>query len=144
MFAPPLMPGIFANLFFRGLCVCVCLPSRQVEMLGELMFQSHTSYSRCGLGSVGTDRIVQLVRRAGIRAGLYGAKITGGGSGGTVAVLGHVGAGQAVADVAGRYAREFRHRPHVFEGSSPGALAFGHLRLRPTRRAAAEEEEEEK
>jgi galactokinase len=36
---------------------------RQVEMLGELMYQSHQSYSGCGLGSVGTDRIVELVRR---------------------------------------------------------------------------------
>lgn len=104
---------------------------RQVEMLGELMYQSHQSYSACGLGSVGTDRIVELVRRAGIKRGLYGAKITGGGSGGTVAVLGHVGAGEAIDDVVARYQRELGHKPHIFTGSSPGALAFGHLRLRP-------------
>jgi hypothetical protein len=30
-----------------------------------------------------------------------------------------------------RYALEFGHKPYVFTGSSPGALAFGHLRLRP-------------
>ena len=104
---------------------------RQVEMLGELMYQSHQSYSACGLGSVGTDRIVELVRRAGIKRGLYGAKITGGGSGGTVAVLGHVGADEAIDDVVARYERELGHKPHIFTGSSPGALAFGHLRLRP-------------
>ena len=51
------------------------------------MYESHASYSACGLGSDGTDRLVQLVREAGPAAGLYGAKITGGGSGGTVAVL---------------------------------------------------------
>ena len=104
---------------------------RQVEMLGELMYQSHASYTACGLGSDGTDRLVELIRRAGVKRGLYGAKITGGGSGGTVAVLGHVGAGEAVEAVVDQYTREYGHKPYVFTGSSPGALAFGHLRLRP-------------
>lgn len=51
--------------------------------------QSHAGYSRCGLGSDGTDRLVALVRQEQARAKqhqesplLYGAKITGGGSGG--------------------------------------------------------------
>ena len=56
--------------------------------LGELMYGSHASYGHCGLGSPGTDRLVELVRREGTASGLYGARITGGGSGGTVAVLG--------------------------------------------------------
>ena len=80
---------------------------RQVEMLGELMYQSHASYTACGLGSDGTERLVELVRRAGVKRGLYGAKITGGGSGGTVAVLGHVGAGEAIEAVVDQYALEF-------------------------------------
>jgi L-arabinokinase len=54
----------------------------RLALLGELMYQSHASYSACGLGSNGTDRLVELVRDAGAAAGLYGAKITGGGSGG--------------------------------------------------------------
>src|SRR5208337_3850763 len=49
--------------------------------MGELMYGSHASYSACGLGSDGTDLLVELVREAGLAAGLYGAKITGGGSG---------------------------------------------------------------
>ncbi|MBC7932492.1 MAG: GHMP kinase, partial [Rubrivivax sp.] len=60
---------------------------REQESLGELMYESHASYSACGLGSAGTDNLVELVRAAGVSLGLYGAKITGGGSGGTVAVL---------------------------------------------------------
>jgi hypothetical protein len=36
---------------------------RQLEVLGELMAQSHASYGRCRLGSDGTDRIVALVRK---------------------------------------------------------------------------------
>ena len=103
------------------------LTERRRELLGELMYQSHASYSACGLGSEGTDLLVELVRAAGPRRGFYGAKITGGGSGGTVAVLGRPGAD--VSLIADAYAARTGHRPQVFSGSSPGAAAFGHLRL---------------
>ena len=93
--------------------------------LGELMYDSHDSYGRCGLGSQGTDRLIALVREEGPAAGLYGARITGGGSGGTVAVLGRRDAAPAIARVADAYARHTGHRPHVFTGSSPGVAAFG-------------------
>lgn len=53
--------------------------------LGELMYESHQSYSRCGLGADRTDEIVNLAKALG--QGIAGAKITGGGSGGTVCVL---------------------------------------------------------
>jgi L-arabinokinase len=91
-----------------------------VEM-GDLMYGSHASYSACGLGSVGTDRLVEMVRQAGPRAGLFGAKITGGGSGGTVAVLGRAGADEAVAAIASRYGELAGRGGYVFTGSSPGA-----------------------
>lgn len=94
--------------------------------LGELMYESHASYGRCGLGSDGTDRLVALVRAEGPAGGLYGARITGGGSGGTVAVLGRPDATAAVARVADAYERQTGYRPHVFAGSSPGVAAFGH------------------
>jgi galactokinase len=100
------------------------------ELLGELMYQSHASYSACGLGSVGTDLLVERVREAGAARGLYGAKITGGGSGGTVAVLGRSDAEAIVMNIAERYAGETGRAPHIFSGSSPGAAAFGHLRLK--------------
>lgn len=90
--------------------------------LGELMYGSHASYSGCGLGSEGTDRLVAMVREAGPAAGLYGAKITGGGSGGTVAILGRADAGTKVAAIAERYAAESGRTPYLFEGSSPGAV----------------------
>ena len=93
--------------------------------LGELMYESHASYGQCGLGSPGTDRLVDLVRREGPASGLYGARITGGGSGGTVAVLGRRDAGAAIARVAEAYERDTGYRPYVFAGSSPGVLAFG-------------------
>ena len=97
--------------------------------LGELMYAAHESYGACGLGSTGTDRLVELVRTAGPERGLYGAKITGGGSGGTVAVLGASTAAASVAAVALAYARESGHSPHLFSGSSPGAAQFGLARL---------------
>jgi L-arabinokinase len=101
---------------------------RSLERLGKLMYESHASYSACGLGSPATDRLVALVRDAGPRRGFFGAKITGGGSGGTVAVLGRRGAD--VQAVASAYAEETGLPPRVFSGSSPGAAAFGHIRLR--------------
>ena len=101
---------------------------RLAEM-GELMYQSHASYSACGLGSPGTDRLVELVREAGPQSGLFGARITGGGSGGTVAVLGRHDAADAIAGIAEKYAADFGRAPRVFAGSSPGSAAFGHLKL---------------
>ena len=50
------------------------------------MYQSHDSYSQVGLGSAGTDRLVALAKEHRGQ-GIYGAKITGGGSGGTVCFL---------------------------------------------------------
>ncbi|MGA9772313.1 MAG: GHMP kinase [Blastocatellia bacterium] len=99
---------------------------RELESLGDLMYRSHASYSACGLGSAGTDLLVELVRST---EGLYGARITGGGSGGTVAVLGRHGADAEIERVADEYARRMNYRPHIFSGSSPGAAAFGHLKL---------------
>jgi L-arabinokinase len=100
----------------------------QARKLGELMYESHESYSRCGLGSDGTDTLVALVR-ASAGEGLYGAKITGGGSGGTVAVLGRRGAGGAVRNVAARYREQTGYEPAIISGSSPGANDFGYLKV---------------
>src|SRR5262247_1972368 len=101
----------------------------RMKLAGELMYQSHASYSACGLGSAATDRIVELAREAGPGQGIYGAKIPGGGSGGTVAILSHRDAGAAVARVAEKYASETGYQPYIFYSSSPGSAEFGHLRL---------------
>jgi L-arabinokinase len=95
--------------------------------LGKLMYESHASYSACGLGSASTDLLVELVRATGVNQGLFGAKITGGGSGGTVAVLGDREAETAVKNVADRYTALMGYEPYIFSGSSPGSAAFGHL-----------------
>ena len=103
-------------------------PEVEVEM-GRLMCESHHSYGACGLGSGGTDRLVELVTAEGPDRGLFGAKITGGGSGGTVAVFGTLSAEQVVRDVAARYAEETGRPARVFTNSGPGADETGVLLL---------------
>lgn len=108
-------------------------PSRsQLPLLGELMYQSHASYSSVGLGSAATDAIVQLVREAGPASHLYGAKITGGGSGGTVCIIGEAcdEAEAAVARLLAEYTRRTGREPYVVTGSSIGAVEFGVRRVR--------------
>jgi galactokinase len=97
------------------------------EELGELMYASHQSYTALGLNSEGTDLLVDLVRK---ERSLFGAKITGGGSGGTVALLGNQNSHTAIERIAKAYANETGHQPYIFSGSSSGSAAFGHLRLR--------------
>ena len=92
---------------------------RRAELLGELMFQSHASYSRLGLGTRATDAIVDEVRRLGWRNGLLGARISGGGSGGTVAVLGRDDAEPRVRAIAARFGGG------IVDCSSDGASRFG-------------------
>ena len=97
--------------------------------MGALMFRSHASYSACGLGSDGTDRLVDLVAEVEPAQGLFGAKITGGGSGGTVAVFGTEAARSAVHHIARRYEEETGVRAFVFDGSGPGAEEIGIVTL---------------
>ncbi len=100
--------------------------------LGQLLYASHASYSACGLGSAGTDLLVEQVRRAGPESGLFGAKITGGGSGGTVAILARADATATVSALAEAYASATGRAAHVFAGSSPGALRLPALRKKLT------------
>jgi galactokinase len=115
----------------RGLTSAAAAWPHDAMRLGALMYESHASYSACGLGSAGTDKLVALARDAGPAHGIYGAKITGGGSGGTVAVLADAAAGDTVRALARHYAEDSGRDPHVFEGSSPGAARIGAIRLEP-------------
>lgn len=105
------------------------LDEQRFGRLGELMYQSHASYSACGLGEGRTDLLVNLCRQAGGTRGALGAKITGGGSGGTVAILAR-DAAKTAQEIAAEFKAETGENPYVFTGSSPGAAEFGTLRLR--------------
>lgn len=114
---------------FRQLLAGGAATEKERLQLGELMYQSHASYGACGLGSSGTDRLVALVRAAGPTAGLYGAKITGGGSGGVVAVLARAGSRATVEGIAREYERLTGRSAMVLGGSSDGAARFGVRRI---------------
>ncbi|WCJ30540.1 arabinose kinase [Euphorbia peplus] len=114
----------------------------QLTSLGELLYQCHYSYSACGLGSDGTDRLVRLVQEMqhcksskSDNGTLYGAKITGGGSGGTVCVIGRnsLSSSQQVFEIQQRYKSATGYLPFIFEGSSPGSAKFGYLKIRRRR-----------
>ncbi len=101
--------------------------------LGDLMFASHAGYAACGLGDPTADWIVEQVRQGRARGnGLWGARMTGGGLGGTVAILGER---TKVWLETLRIKRDLIARsggtPAVLRWSSDGARAFGVLRLDP-------------
>jgi L-arabinokinase len=100
------------------------------SLLGELMYLAHLGYSQCGLGSGATDKLVELVRTEKGH-GLLGAKITGGGAGGTVAILGwnRPDAEDAFRRVVEQYATWSKSEPYVFTGSSAGCDNFGVLHV---------------
>jgi L-arabinokinase len=105
------------------------LPAAQ--LMGELMYQSHHGYTETELGNAATDRLVALARQEGPERGIYGAKVTGGGAGGTVAILGAASAEPAFNRIIERYAAETGRAPYVFRGSSPGADRFGVVEISP-------------
>lgn len=105
---------------FRSLLEAPITHQSFTEM-GQLMNASHASYTACGLASEGTDLLAQLVNKTAHATALYGAKITGGGSGGTVAILGRADAGPAVDHIAQQYSELTGRQSYVFRGSSPGA-----------------------
>ncbi len=112
---------------FAKLLADLSQPPNSATEIGRLMYGSHDSYSACGLGSGGTDRLVELVKAFGPERGLFGAKITGGGSGGTVAVFGRSDAENVVREIAARYGAETGRATRVFTDSGPGAAETGVL-----------------
>ena len=58
-----------------------------VELIGELLLQSHQGYTDMGLGCQETDAMVEAVMELGPKKGIFGARVSGGGRGGTVVVL---------------------------------------------------------
>jgi len=96
--------------------------ARALREVGDLMYASHWSYGqRCGLGSIETDLLVKLIRQHGADADVYGAKITGHGCGGVVAVLMRAtkraasAVEQAMADYSGRTG----HNATLIRGATP-------------------------
>ena len=72
-----------------------------------------------------TEQANRIIARE--RQGLYGAKITGGGSGGTVAILCNQTekSDAAIAEIMQTYEAKTGRKPQSFLGSSPGAWHVG-------------------
>jgi L-arabinokinase len=99
---------------------------------GELMYASHWSYGqRCGMASIESDTLVNCIRDRGAARGLYGAKVTGGGCGGTIAVLmaNTHQAHDALAEACREFSTKTNLNPQILLGSSSGAMNFGHRSL---------------
>uniref|UniRef100_A0A0C9S778 TSA: Wollemia nobilis Ref_Wollemi_Transcript_13892_3889 transcribed RNA sequence n=1 Tax=Wollemia nobilis TaxID=56998 RepID=A0A0C9S778_9CONI len=138
----PTVHPIYENFRVNAFAALLSAAStdEQLSALGEFLYQSHYSYSKCGLGSDGTDRLVTLVQQMQHRkkndpqrnGTLFGAKITGGGSGGAVCVLGRncIQSSEEIIEIQQRYKAATGHLPFIFEGSSPGAGKFGYLKIR--------------
>jgi len=94
---------------------------------GEMMYGAHESYrDNCHLSVPEVDFLVEAVRKRGPKSGLYGAKITGGGTGGTVAVFGKIEAlKEHIPQIAKEYSRIIGAMPDIFEGTSQGSGEFG-------------------
>lgn len=89
--------------------------SNQTEILkrmGELMYQSHESYSLCGLGSDRTNEIVDLSKNL---QGVYGAKITGGGNGGTVCILMDTSGQKTIREIHKSLCKKYQQDLILFE-----------------------------
>jgi L-arabinokinase len=98
-----------------------------MDKAGHLMYASHLSYTNDALlGAAECDLLVDLVKHRE-RMGLYGAKITGGGSGGTVAILCEATdrADRAVGEIMREYEVQTGRKPEAFDGTSRGAWPLG-------------------
>jgi L-arabinokinase len=105
-----------------------------LDKAGHLMYASHISYANDALlGAPECDLLVKLVRDRE-RAGFYGARITGRGCGGMVAVLCNESdrTGAALEAIMAEYQKQTGKTPSLLAGTSPGAWHVGTALVYPT------------
>ncbi|MDE0301030.1 MAG: hypothetical protein OXN17_20555 [Candidatus Poribacteria bacterium] len=101
-----------------------------LKLAGKLMYASHWSCRyRVGLGSPQIEQIVNSVRKIGIQGGFYGARITSGGGGGTVAVLCHGNIASGLIQVLAAYKLAWGLEAEVFYGTTLGPCQSEHTVL---------------
>ena len=95
---------------------------------GSLMYESNASYRElAGLGSPEVDGLVNIARKIGEPGGIYGAKITGGGGGGTVALLCHGNVENSLTQILAAYKLAWGIDGELIRGNAVGASEFGHI-----------------
>lgn len=123
----PIEENVRVLRFMEALRAATAGDESALLVAGEMMFGAHESYrDNCRLSVPEVDFLVEAVRKRGPESGLYGAKITGGGTGGTVAVFGKIEAlKKHIPEIAAEYSRLVGAMPDIFEGTSPGSAEFG-------------------
>ncbi len=127
----PIYENERVKLFINCIKNAEQFPDRTTEFLkvaGALMYESNASYrDLAGLGSPEIDGLVNIAQKIGEQGGIYGAKITGGGEGGTVALLCYGDYSTALTQLLHAYRLAWGIRTETLSGSSPGAFEFGHI-----------------
>ncbi|MDX2195075.1 MAG: hypothetical protein NW207_01550 [Cytophagales bacterium] len=119
----PIFENFRVNTFYRHLQSYTKSTDKTaiLSLMGELMYQSHAGYTSIGLGSTKTDDIVHLAREMSMHSGIFGAKITGGGMGGTVCILAHNTKGlNSAAELHKYFCHKNNTTTYFFTGSSDG------------------------
>jgi galactokinase len=118
---------------FEALLVATPSAAHRRE-LGDVLFEAHEAYRAAGRTEATTDFLVEQARARREHGGaVLGAKTTGRGGGGTVLLLGEHGkVWYEALRIKKALLQHSGHSGHVFRWSSPGALAFGSIELRPT------------
>ena len=99
-----------------------------LKIAGSLMYESNASYrDLAGLGSPEIDGIVNIAQKIGEQGGIYGAKITGGGGGGTAAILCYGDVSTSLTQIISAYKLAWGIQTEIFRGSTLGACEFGHI-----------------
>jgi galactokinase len=96
----------------RVLAAVAAMRAKDLARLGELFYQSHASMREDYQVSIAEiDLFVELAREDGA---VYGARLTGGGFGGSVVMLAHAERGSLVAErIAQRYATRSGRQPRI-------------------------------
>lgn len=93
---------------------------------GDLMYESHAAYNElANLGTKETDLLVTLVKKLGPQNGLYGARISANGGGGTVVILSDSNNEDTIRNITSQYYDQTGLKPDIFVDSSPGGLELG-------------------
>jgi len=96
-----------------------------LQLVGELMAQSHWAQRAAGYGDPHADALADMVNAAGPGEGLYGARAAAPASGATLVVLGRAEAETTLRAIAAVYAERAGSPVELRGGSAPGCGPAG-------------------
>ena len=120
----PVRENFRVGLFMKYIQEYAGSTNREMTLraMGELMMDSHLGYTSLGLGESMTDEILKMLRLKGPAKGVYGGRISGGGSGGTVVILADKSKGVHTVKGIHQFMQDKTGKElYLFSGSSEGA-----------------------